>query len=208
MNDVIDVSRYQGSIDWAKVAKADIGGAMLKAISTNKAYGGIYCDPMFEKNYWSAREHNIPVGVYSYTYAQDIITMTAELGKLKEALDGKEFQMPIVIDVEDNRLKKLSTDALTELVEYALKTIESWGLYAMLYTYTSYTNTELDMDKLSAYDLWIADYRGKRPTRKHGMWQYTSAGSVDGINGNVDISHSYKNYPRIIRNNGLSCVRG
>jgi GH25 family lysozyme M1 (1,4-beta-N-acetylmuramidase) len=69
----------------------------------------------------------------------------------------------------------------------------------MVYTYTSYANTELDMDKLSMFDLWLADYRGTRPTRKHGMWQYTSTGSVAGISGGVDLSHAYKDYPAIIQ---------
>ena len=122
--------------------------------------------------------------------------------------EGSRFDLPIAVDVEDNKLKPLSAAALSELVAYAADTIESWGLYAMVYTYTYYSNTELDMDALAAYDLWIADYRGKRPTRKHGMWQYTSKGSLPGISGNVDKNHVYKDYPGIIRRAGLTCLRG
>lgn len=85
--------------------------------------------------------------------------------------------------------------------------IKAWGLYAMVYTYTSYANTELDMDALKAFDLWIADYRGKRPARKHGIWQYTSEGTIPGITGNVDLNHAYKNYPAIIQRAGLSVIR-
>lgn len=62
----------------------------------------------------------------------------------------------------------------------------------MVHTYTSYANTELDMDALKAFDLWIADYRTRRPTRKHGIWQYTSEGTVPGITGDVDLNHAYK----------------
>lgn len=208
MDDIIDVSRYQGTIDWNKVKASGIGGAMLKTVSTNKSFGGIYIDQQFERNYSECKRLGIPVGVYYYTYAQDQATADKELAKLKEALSGKVFTLPIAVDVEDNKLKPLSASALSNLVSYAAKTIESWGMYAMVYTYTYYANTELDMNALSAFDMWIADYTGKRPTRKHGMWQYTSKGSISGISGNVDKNHVYKDYPTIITRAGLTRVRG
>ena len=202
---VIDVSRYQGEIDWAKVKAAGVKGAMLKTVSTNKSFGGIYIDPYFEKNYAACKRLGIPVGVYYYTYAQDKATADAELAKFKEAIAGKIFEYPAVVDVEDNLLKPLSADALTDLVEYAVKTIEGWGMYAMVYTYLNYSNTELNMKRLEAYDLWLAAYREYRPTAwPHGMWQYSSEGSVDGINGNVDMNWAYKDYPAIIKNAGLN----
>ena len=209
MKDVIDVSRYQGVIDWAKV-QPNVSGAMLKTVSTNKRFGGIYIDQQFERNYAECKRLGIPVGAYYYTYAQDTATAQAELAKLREALAGKSFTMPIVVDVEDNKLKPLSADALTDLVISAAETIESWGMYAMVYTYTSYSNTELNMDRLEAYDLWIADYRGKRPNRKHGMWQYTSKHYMPGVpeqDGLVDMSHAYKDYPSIITREGLTAMR-
>ena len=207
MKDIIDVSRYQGNINWDKLA-GKIGGAMLKTVSTNKSFGGIYIDPMFETNYAACRRLGIPVGVYYYTYAQDAATVQAELDKLHQALEGKTLTLPVAVDVEDNKLKPLSADALTDLVIAAADAIESWGLYAMVYTYTYYSQTELSMDRLSAYDLWIADYRANRPTRRHGMWQYTSTGRLDGIAGSVDISHAYKDYPTIIARAGLTQLRG
>ena len=207
MKDIIDVSRYQGNINWDKLA-GKIGGAMLKTVSTNKSFGGIYIDQQFERNYAECKRLGIPVGAYYYTYAQDAATVQAELAKLHQALAGKTLTLPVAVDVEDNKLKTLSADALTDLVILAADTIEGWGLYAMVYTYTWYSQTELNMDRLSAYDLWIADYRSKRPTRKHGMWQYTSTGRLEGIAGNVDISHAYKDYPTIIARAGLTRLRG
>ncbi len=206
MKDIIDVSRYQGEIDWAQLAGA-IGGAMLKTVSTNKSFGGVYIDPTFERNYAACKRLGIPAGVYYYTYAQDRAAADAELAKLREALTGKSFELPVAVDVEDNKLKPLSAADLSALVAYAASTIESWGLYAMVYTYTYYANTELDMDALAAYDLWIADYRGRRPSRRHGLWQYTSKGSLPGISGNVDMSHAYKDYPAIIARAGLTRLR-
>ena len=210
MKDIIDVSRYQGEIDWERLA-GKIGGAMLKTVSTNYSeFGGIYIDPMFERNYAECKRLGIPVGAYYYIYAQDAATVQAELSKLREALAGKTFNLPIAVDVEDNKLKPLSADALTDLVIAAADAIESWGLYAMVYTYTYYSQTELNMDRLSAYDLWIADYRGTRPTRKHGMWQYTSEYKMAGVPNNdglVDMSHVYKDYPGIITRAGLTTLR-
>ena len=209
MKDVIDVSRYQGVIDWAKV-QPNVSGAMLKTVSTNSRYGGIYIDQQFERNYSECRRLGIPVGAYYYTYAQDAATVQAELAKLREALAGKFFTMPIAVDVEDNKMKPLSADALTDLVIAAADAIESWGMYAMVYTYTYYSNTELNMERLSAYDLWIADRTGKRPTRKHGMWQYTNKYKMSGVpeqGGLVDMNHVYKDYPNIITRAGLTTMR-
>ena len=97
---------------------------------------------------------------------------------------------------------------LSARVAEAAAQLEAWGLYAMVYTYTNFADTALDMAALAAYDLWIADYRGTRPTRKHGMWQYTSSGRVPGISGPVDLSHAYKDYAAIIQRAGLTKVRG
>lgn len=205
MAKIIDVSRYQGVIDWEAVKADGIQGAMLKTVSTNSAFGGIYIDPYFERNYAECKRLGIPVGVYYYTYALDQGYADRELAKLFEALEGKTFELPIAVDVEDNSLKPLSTDALTNLVAYALKTIENAGYYAILYTYTAYKNSELDMNKLAAFDQWRADYRGEayKPANV-GMWQYTSTARVAGINGNVDMNYAYKDYPTIIRNAGLN----
>ena len=209
--DYIDVSRYQGTIDWSQIV-GKVGGAMLKTVSTNYSeFGGIYIDPQFERNYSECKRLGIPVGAYYYTYAQTPERVQEELAKLREALAGKTFTLPIVVDVEDNKLKPLSADALTDLVISAADAIESWGMYAMVYTYTYYSNTELSMDRLSAYDLWIADYTGKRPSRKHGMWQYTSKYKMAGVPNNgglVDMSHVYKDYPSIITRAGLTQLRG
>lgn len=92
--------------------------------------------------------------------------------------------------------------------EEAAAQLEAWGLYAMVYTYTNFADTALDMEALAAYDLWIADYRGKRPARRHGMWQYTSSGKIHGVSGPVDLSHAYKDYATIIQRAGLTKVRG
>lgn len=203
---VIDVARYQKDIDWEKVKKSGVEGALLKTVSTNYSqFGGLYIDPYFEKNYAECKRLGIPVGAYYYTYAQDKAYADKELALFKQAVSGKTFELPLVVDVEDNLLRPLSADALTDLVEYAVKTIEGWGYYAMVYTYLNYQNTELNMTRLAKYDLWLAAYRDVRPTApRHSIWQYSSKGAVSGINGNCDLNWAYKDYPTIIKNAGLN----
>lgn len=200
----VDLSRYQGTVDFEQLKAAGIGFVMLRTISTNQAYGGIYLDPTFERNYAECKRLGIPVGVYYYTYARDKATADAELAKLRQALAGKCLEYPVAVDVEDNSLKSLSAGVLTQLVAHAAATIESWGFYAMVYTYTNFAATALEMDALARYDLWIADYRGSRPARIHGMWQYSSTGRVAGVQGNVDLNYAYRDYPALIAAAGLN----
>lgn len=208
MPEIMDVSRWQGNIDWKKVkASGKIDGVMLRTVSTSTAYGGIYIDPTFEKNYWGCVEAGLPVGAYYYTKGTTIDYATKELAKLKVALEGKTFTLPIAVDVEDPFLKALSPESLAQLIKMEAKQIEKWGLYAMVYTYTNFADTALAMHELTDFDLWIADYRSKRPSRKHSMWQYTNKGKIPGVSGPVDLSHAYKDYPAIIRRAGLSRMK-
>ena len=209
----IDVSRYQGTIDWAQVAAAGYKGAMLKTVSTNrklsKRADGLYIDPTFETNYRNAKAAGLDVGVYYYTYATSEAMADAELSLVRQAVYGKELTLPVAVDVEENKLKQLSTLYLTNLTAYALEQVEKMGFYAQLYTYTGY-KYELDMPRLSSrWDVWLADYTGKTPKVdfKYNAHQHTSKGSVPGISGNVDLNVTTLNYPRIIAKKGLTRLR-
>ena len=210
----IDVSRYQGVIDWAKVKAAGYKGAMLKTVSTNhklsKRADGLYIDPTFERNYAGARAAGLDVGVYYYTYATSEAMADAELSLVRQAVYGKELTMPIAVDVEENKLKPMSTLDLTNLTAYALEQVEKMGFYAQLYTYTHYSNMELDMGRLaSRWDVWLSDTTGHTPAvgYHYNAHQHTSEGRVPGITGNVDLNVTTVNYPRIIRKKGLTRLR-
>ena len=209
----IDVSRYQGTIDWAQVAAAGYKGAMLKTVSTNrklsKRADGLYIDPTFERNYRNARAAGLDVGVYYYTYATSEAMADAELALVREAIRSKELTMPLAVDVEENKLKPMSTLDLTNLTAYALEQVEKMGFYAQLYTYTGYSY-ELDMQRLAGrWDVWLADYTGKRPRVNYiyHAHQHTSKGRVPGISGNVDLNVTTRNYPKIIKTKGLTRLR-
>lgn len=177
---VLDVSRWQGRIDWDTVkASGRVHGVMLRALGSRS--GTPYIDPMFETNYSACIRLGIPVGVYYYSCAVTAPQRDAELA----------------------RLRALTPDALSALVAGAARQLEHWGLYAMVYTYTHFADTALHMDTLAPFDLWLADYRGKRPACRHGMWQYTSRGRAPGISGPVDLSRTEKDYPALLHRAGL-----
>ena len=213
----IDVSRYQGKITldgWRKVKAAGYKGVMLKTVSTNskmsKRADGLYIDPTFERNYRNARAAGLDVGVYYYTYATSEAMADAELALVREAVRGKELTMPLAVDVEENKLKPMTTLDLTNLTAYALEQVEKMGFYAQLYTYTHYSNMELDMGRLAnRWDVWLADYTGKTPKVDYifNAHQHTSKGSVPGISGNVDLNVTTRNYPKIIKTKGLTRLR-
>lgn len=210
----IDVSRYQGEIDWAQVAAAGYKGAMLKTVSTNhklsKRADGLYIDPTFEANYRNARAAGLDVGVYYYTYATSEAMADAELALLRQAVYGKEFSLPVCVDVEENKLKPMSTLDLTNLTAYALEQVEKMGFYAQLYTYTYYSNMELDMGRLAnRWDVWLSDTTGSTPkvNYRYNAHQHNHRGCVPGITGDADLNVTALNYPKIIKTKGLTRLR-
>lgn len=219
---IMDVSRHQGTIDWAKVkASGKIDGVMLRAMG-NSAAGKPsvpYIDPQFARNYSECTRLGIPVGVYGYFKAVNRAEADKELAMLRKLLVGKTLQLPVAVDIEDKVQQTLSKAALTDLTAYCLSTVQSWGVYAMLYTGLYFGQTYLYMGgaALKPYDVWLAAYRSTKPSPgwPFGMWQYTSTahipGVVDATPGkvtNVDLSHAYKDYATIIQRARLDAVRG
>ena len=164
---ILDVSRWQGRIDWDAVkASGKVDGVMLRALGYKG--GKPYVDTTFERNYAACAARGIPVGVYFWLGSTVAGGMANTTAMLRSVLEGKTFQLPIAIDVEDPKLKALTPAELSALVRLYAAEIERWGLYAMVYTYTNFADTALDMDALAAYDLWIADYRSMRPPASTG----------------------------------------
>ncbi len=219
---IMDVSKHQGTIDWAKVkASGKIDGVMLRAMG-NSAAGkpsAPYVDPQFARNYAECQRLGIPCGVYGYFKATNKAQADKELAYFKKLLVGKTLQLPVAVDIEDETQQTLSKSALTDLTAYCLSTVESWGVYAMLYTGLYFGQTYLYMGgaALKPYDVWLARYpKDQRQTKPEdkpktdfafGMWQYTSTAHIPGVSTNVDMSHAYKDYAKIIAKKGLTRLR-
>lgn len=215
MAEIMDVSRWQGSIDWDAVKRSGlISGVMIRAMGNSKEGkpSKPYIDPFFAHNYAECTRLGIPVGVYGYFKATTKAQADRELALLKQTLGGRTFQLPVAVDIEDKLQAALSKSALTDIVAHCLSVVESWGVYAMLYTglYFGQTNLYMCGTALKPYDVWLAAYRTKKPTPDwaFGMWQYTRSGKIPGIAKDADLSVAYKDYAGIIQRAGLSRVKG
>ena len=196
----IDVSVFQGSIDWKKVKKSGVQFAVIRG-----GYGRYETDERFEENYKNATEQNIPVGVYHYSYADTVEKAKQEAKFCLSYLKGKKFSYPVCFDIEDKTQQKLSKKLLTDITAEFCKTVEKAGYYVCIYSSKSFLTSKLDMKKLSAYDVWVAQWSDKCTYNgAYGMWQYSDSGKVKGINGRVDLDCAYRDYPSIIKNAGLN----
>lgn len=196
----IDVSKWQGNIDWARVKNAGIRFAMIRS-----GFGQSDVDPYFEQNVSNARAQDIPCGAYHYCYAKTVEEAQTEAAFFLQTVQGKELEYPLALDLEDPSLEPLGKELLTQIAETFLAVVEQAGYYAILYANPNWLTNFFDAERLSKYDLWLAHWTDQPSyAGSYGMWQYTSTGTVDGISGNVDRDISYKDYPAIIRAAGLN----
>lgn len=202
----IDVSAWQGDIDWAKAkASGKVGYAILKVGGSD---AGLYKDSKFERNYKACKQLGIKVGAY-YFVGRNCTTVEAGIADAKrflEHLRGKQFEYPVYIDLEAPfpSTRKGNTDATIAFIQ----TVQNAGYWVGVYasTYSGFRD-RLNDSRLQSYAHWVAqyddacEYTGKVGT---GMWQYTSSCSVPGIKGRVDANWCYVDYPSKIRAKGLN----
>ena len=204
----IDVSRWQGKIDWEKVKKAGAQFAILRA-GFGRAIDQI--DPFFYANYEACKAIGLPVGAYWYSYATDTAAARKEAATCLKAIEGKSFEYPVWFDQEyEPGIKALTDQQRTDIVKAFCGALEDAGYYTGLYCSRDWLQNYLIPSQLKAYDIWVAAYSstpGNVPL-PYGMWQYSSKGKMPGISGNVDLNIAYKNYPAIIKNAGLNRTRG
>ena len=198
----IDVSKWNGVIDWAKVKAAGVKFAMLRGgfgkTATNK-------DPKFEQNYKNAKAVGMPIGVYHYSYAKTVDDAVREANFCLSYLKGKQLEYPIAFDIEDQSQANLGKATLTAITKAFCEEIEKAGYYAIIYASKYWLDSKLDMVALKDYDVWVAQWGSKCTYgRSYGMWQYSDNGKVSGINGRVDMNEAYKDYPQIMKANGLN----
>lgn len=187
----IDVSKYQGNIDFKKVKNAGIQFAIVRI-----GYGQYESqkDEYFEANYEGFRGQGIPVGVYLYSYAKSVSDAKKEAAVVLKWLNGRELNLPVYYDIEDKSQINLGKNTLTKMCEAFCEEIEKGGYWAGVYANKYFFTTYLDYQKLGErYTLWVAQYNDVNTfSGKYDMWQYTSSGRVNGISGNVDLDTLYK----------------
>lgn len=198
----IDVSKFQDIIDWKKVKQSGIDFAMIRGAYRGYTEGHINEDIRFLTNVKNAYANGIKVGLYFYSSAINEEEAKEEadyiLNLIKKYGISSYITYPIAIDIEDfegTRNYNLSIQERTNIVKKFCETILNNGFKPMLYSYTYFLETKLNMNDLSCFDTWIADYYGNTwYKRNYTIWQYSDKGNIDGIIGDVDLNYSYYNY--------------
>lgn len=198
----IDVSKWQGDINWSKVKNSGIDFAMIRE---GFGWGDNQTDLKFEQNYENAKKAGVAVGAYHYSYAKTTQDAVKEAEFCHSNLKGKKFEYPIAYDMEETAVAALGREKVSEIAKAFCEKMESLGYYVCIYANLNWLNNYFTDEIFEKYDIWLAQW-SEKPTfeRAYGIWQKTSKGKVDGIETNVDLDESYKNYPSIMKYNGLN----
>lgn len=192
----IDVSKWQGNIDWDKVREDGVEFVMIRCGYRGSVTGALVEDPKFLANIRGAKRAGLKVGVYFFTQAVNEVEAVEEASMVIALCDGYDLDYPIVIDSEgaggEGRADSLDVETRTKVCAAFCETIENAGYEAGVYASRSWYNANLEVDDLDDYRIWLAEYRSTPLySGYYDMWQYTSKGKIDGIEGNVDLNISY-----------------
>ncbi len=194
----IDVSKYQGEIDWKKVAADDVEFAIIRVGYRGYGTGAIVLDENFEENIKGATDAGIKVGVYFFSQAINTEEAAEEAKFVLNHIKDYQLDYPIVFDTEDivnedSRTEGLTPEELTDITIAFCETIKDADYTPMIYANLRWFTMSLDLTKLENYEKWYAYYDTEMYfPYQISMWQYTESGQVDGINGNVDLNISFE----------------
>ena len=201
----IDVSYYQGEIDFKKVKAAGIDFVLIRAGYGNTLAYPKQIDPRFEEYYKKAKAAGLNVGAYWYSYADSVEAAKQEAKSCLAAIKGKTFEMPIYFDLEEQEQFVKGREFCDSLVNTFCAALEQAGYYAGLYISRIPLQNYISSGVAKRYALWIAEYSNKcNYSGSYGIWQYRSTGKINGISGNVDCDYCYVDYPSIIIKGGFN----
>ena len=197
----IDVSRWQGEINWSQVAADDVSFVMLGT----RSKGAV--DPYFHRNIQQASAAGVKVGVYIYSLATTVEMAEAEADFVRDQIHDYPVSYPVAFDMEDSTQGNLSKEELAAIANAFCKKISDSGYYPIIYANENWLKNKLDMS-LMDYPVWVARYSARPSYQNPVMWQATSTGSVKGINGNVDIDFQFKDFSGQIPANTWRTING
>lgn len=181
----IDVSHWKGVIDWNAVAADDIQFVMLGTTYS----GGV--DPYFRANAEGAAKAGLNVGAYLYSYATDTQIASDEADFILDLIKDYPISYPVAFDAESSKMGELSPQEISNIINTFCKKIEDAGYYPMVYANDYWLANKIDLSQMK-YDVWVARYEVKHTFANPVMWQATQTGSINGVNGNVDINFQYR----------------
>lgn len=202
----IDVSYAQGDIDWKKVADSGVEFAIIRAGRGRAGSSNTMKeDDYFRQNIKGAQENGIDVGVYFYSYAESVSEAKEEARFLLDIIDGYKIQYPVILDMEEEFQAGIGTKKLTNMIEAFFEVLMDAKYFPMFYSYKSWLEENLDMTILDKYAIWLAQV-GDSVTYEGGyyIWQYSFKGKVSGIQTDVDLDYSYRDFPAIFKKYGLN----
>ncbi len=198
----VDVSIHQDDIDWATVKASGIDFAMIRLGFRGYGSGEADLDENYVQNINGARAAGLDAGVYFFSQAITVDEAIEEAQIVIDSLDGLDVNYPVVYDWEiiyddSARTDNVPVDVLTDCCIAFCEAISDAGYTPMIYQNKKTTMFKLDLERLTNYDFWLAEYNSE-PTYYYDftMWQYTSEGTVPGIVGDVDLNISFKDYAK------------
>lgn len=190
MNLIIDISEHNGNIDFNKVKNSGVEGVIIRiGWIGNKQNHTI--DKKFEEYYRLAKDNNLKIGFYVYSYCYNENTILEGAVWCYNKIKDKSFNLPIFLDLEDNTIVNLSKDLLTKQAILFCNYFKNKGYTSGVYASKHWFINKLYINKLLNYKIWLAEWNGKNTHTlgyKVDLWQYTSKGIVSGINTNVDMN--------------------
>lgn len=208
----IDVSKWQGAIDWAKVAGDGVKFAMIRLGYGGKNGAACGVDNFYQKNVEGALANGIAVGCYFYSYALNVEGTKKEAAFVIQQLARYKGRIlyPIAFDIEDKTQAGLGKETLTDMVTAFCSALEAAGYYASFYCNADWARNRLDMQALARFDFWLAQWTASPTYTGHAfnMWQSSSKGRVAGISGDVDMDTAFVDYEAEIKKNKLNGYTG
>ena len=190
----MDVSAWQGSIDWKAVKDDGIQFAFIRI-----GHGTHTIDTYYQRNMAEATKNEIPVGVYFYSTALTPNTAVLDARFVIENLKGYKVSYPVVIDLEDKVQNGLSKTQIGIIARAYCDEIRKAGYTPMIYMNEYWHSTKIDHSQIQGIDKWIARYNGTyNESISRNIWQCCSTGKINGVNGRVDIDFGYKDYTKYI----------
>lgn len=206
----IDISKYQGKVDFNKL-KNYCNFVIIRAGYTGYGDGVQHGDPYFLVNMAGAKAAGMPWGAYWFSQAINEDEARAEARYMMGLIKDQKPEYPIYIDTElsgapglSGRADRISKEKRTAVVKAFCEEIESAGYFAGFYCSESWWHNNIDGKALSKYTAWIAKWSAKEPNCTYAMWQYSNSGSVPCINGRVDLNKTSVDFPTIIKTKGLN----
>lgn len=206
----LDVSEFQGEVDWERVKAAGYQFAMLRA-----GYGFSTVDKQFKRNASECNRIGLPIGAYWFCYAISPQTAVQEADGCISTISGYRLDYPVCYDIEHASVAYAAGEGVTmtanlakNLVQSFCNRIEAKGYYAMFYTNKNFLDTYLGSSLPSCYAFWYARYNDSFDGTNCGIWQYSSQGNVPGISGNVDLDEGFIDYAPVIKSAGLNHLSG